>query len=231
MPSTTLPLVTCSREEPTSNRSTTTHASSGALVALPQQNQPGPLTIRSLAARRADRAAHTHATVWTKDPHGGPHAPADAGGVRAATERADADAHAARLGTEAVAGPRPLPGSGPHAATALPLGYARPAPPGPTTNFVGDAMVGTAAQLVGARLAAANAAAAAAAVAGRPPLAGPVHLLRLEEEGGGDARPPASVTLVPIPCSPADLRAQALALVAAVEGWGVPPEAVGQLEG
>ena len=127
---------------------------------------------------------------------------------------------------EPGSGPRPLPGSGP---CSLPLGYARPALPGPTTNFVGDAMVGGAADLVRARLEAANEAAAAAAGAGLPPLAGPVRLLATGGgEGGGAVPPPPKPTaLTPAPCSPSELRKQALALAGRLEGR----EEVGRLEG
>lgn len=225
------PLPPTTAKDSAVSSATTSPGSSTALVALCPSSAVAPSsTIRSLAARRADRDAHTHATVWTKDPHGGPHAPADVGGAGEAERRLAAATLAARLGPEARAGPRPVPGSGPPAETALPLGYARRAPPGPTTNFVGDAMVGTAAALVGARLAAANEAAARAATAGRPPLPGPVQLLTAGSGGGGAGAAPVVQALVPTPCTPADLRAQALALMAAVEGWGGEKD-VGRLEG
>ena len=224
-----LPAAGCpTKEAPGRGSGSSTTNNNNALVALPSPSSSPSPPLRSLAARRADREAHTHATVWTKDPHGGPHAPADVGGAGEAARRSAAATHAARLGGEALAGPRPLPGSAPPAEAGLPLGYARPAPPGPTTNFVGDAMVGTAAGLVGARLAAANAAAVAGAVGGRPPLPGPVRLLA--GQGGGAPAPTVSRALAPAPCTPGELRDQALALMAAVEGWG-GGVGVGRLEG
>jgi len=196
-------------------------SNNSALVPAPAPAPPHTCLARSLAQRRVDRDAHTHGTVWTKDPHGGAHRPADVGGVDAAAAALAAATHRARLGAEAVAGPRPLPGSGPAAAASLPLGYAARAPPGPTTNFVGDAMVGGAAGLVAARLEAANEGARAAGTAGLPPLAGPLRLLTGEGGGCGAAPPPPPHKLTPVPCTPAQLRAQALALMAAVEGRGV----------
>jgi hypothetical protein len=199
----------------------------GALAVTKKTNHHRHHAPRSLAQRRADRDAHTHGTVWTKDPHGGPHAPADPGGVGAAGKAADAAAHAARVAAEAWAGPRPLPGSGSGGAGAPPLGYARPAPPGPTTNFVGDAMVGGAAALVGARLAAANEAAAAAAAAALPPVQ-PPRLLLVEGGGGGGDGSSAATALVPAQVDAAALRAQALSLIGAIEGKAA---AVAALEG
>ena len=64
-------------------------------------------------------------------------------------------------------------------------GFEPPSPPGPTSNFVGDAMTGEAVALVAARLAAADVAAAAAAPPRSALAAPPVRV-----EGGRPPSPP-----------------------------------------
>ena len=91
-----LPAAGCpTKEAPGRGSGSNTTNNNNALVALPSPSSSPSPPLRSLAARRADREAHTHATVWTKDPPGGPHAPADVGGAGEAARRSAAATHAA----------------------------------------------------------------------------------------------------------------------------------------
>ena len=141
-----------------------------------------PAAAAPIEQRRLEAQRHRYAEVWTKDPHGGRHRPVSGAGERGKEGKGFScpfcTSFSRRKKNEGKK--KPCPQAGPSvkgldplsrdpASGALlpppPLGFEKPQRPGPTTNFVGDAMLGAPMQLIGAKLAAADARALSSSVA------------------------------------------------------------------